>query len=91
MHDGARACTYTHTYTHTHFTVPAQTKGLKSGSTIMVCTMAAVASVVTGVLAGLLALGEALPSSPGMVLGHTQGDSVAHLWGMAPRTYGVRP
>lgn len=45
--------------------VQLQTKGLKSGSTIVVCTMAAVASVVTGVLAGLLALGEAMPSSPG--------------------------
>jgi drug/metabolite transporter (DMT)-like permease len=41
-----------------------QTKGLKAGNTVVVCTMAAVSSMVSGVAAGLLALGEQLPKSP---------------------------
>lgn len=42
-----------------------QTKGLKSGSTVVVCTCTAIASLLAGVLAGVAALGEALPSSSG--------------------------
>lgn len=38
-----------------------QTVGLKEGNTVIVCTCAAVASMATGVLVGMLGLGEHLP------------------------------
>ncbi|CAM6108389.1 unnamed protein product [Calypogeia fissa] len=40
-----------------------QTKGLRDGRAVVVSTCAAVASIVTGVLVGFLALGEKLPVS----------------------------
>lgn len=43
-------------------------QGLKSGNTVVVCTMAAVGSMTCGVLAGLLALGEDMPSTHAMRL-----------------------
>lgn len=46
------------------FTPFEQTHGLKHGRAIVISTCAAVASIVTGVLAGMLALGEQLPSAP---------------------------
>ncbi|KAK9916037.1 hypothetical protein WJX75_007653 [Coccomyxa subellipsoidea] len=43
-----------------------QTLGFKDGNTVVVCTCAAVSSMLTGVLVGLLALGERMPRTLGM-------------------------
>jgi len=52
-------------YNEIIFILPTlQTRGLKHGRAIIVSTCAAVASILTGVLAGMLALGERLPSAP---------------------------
>eukprot|EP00884_Botryococcus_braunii_P012214 jgi/Botrbrau1/20994/Bobra.0144s0012.2 len=40
-----------------------QTVGLKDGNSVVVCTCAAVTSMVSGVVVGIMALGEGLPSS----------------------------
>ncbi|KAL4428992.1 hypothetical protein ABPG77_006031 [Micractinium sp. CCAP 211/92] len=42
-----------------------QTCGFKEGSAVVVCTLAAVSSMVTGVLVGVLGLAEALPHTAG--------------------------
>ncbi|KAL4440316.1 hypothetical protein ABPG75_003317 [Micractinium tetrahymenae] len=42
-----------------------QTCGFKEGSAVIVCTLAAVSSMVTGVLVGVLGLAEALPQTVG--------------------------
>lgn len=49
---------------HNNVILCKQTRGLKDGRAIVVSTCAAVASILTGVLAGMLALGEQLPSAP---------------------------
>ncbi|XP_014622017.1 probable magnesium transporter NIPA9 isoform X3 [Glycine max] len=56
-----------------------QTRGLKHGRAIVVSTCAAVASILTGVLAGMLALGERLPSEPKARLALLLGCKHAHI------------
>ncbi|KXZ43693.1 hypothetical protein GPECTOR_83g305 [Gonium pectorale] len=43
-----------------------QTRGLKAGNTVVVCVAAATSSMICGVLAGMVALDEKLPSGHGM-------------------------
>lgn len=45
-----------------------QTCGLKEGSAVIVCTCAAVVSMVVGVLVGVVGLAESMPSSPGAIM-----------------------
>jgi drug/metabolite transporter (DMT)-like permease len=45
-----------------------QTMGLKEGSTVVVCTCAAVSSMVTGVLIGMIGLAEPLPDGKSALL-----------------------
>lgn len=59
-----------------------QTRGLKSGNTVVVCTLATASSMVSGVLAGMLALGEQLPSSRGHQALRLLGWALI-LWGVA--------
>ncbi|XP_014622016.1 probable magnesium transporter NIPA9 isoform X2 [Glycine soja] len=57
-----------------------QTRGLKHGRAIVVSTCAAVASILTGVLAGMLALGERLPSEPKARLALLLGCEKEAMW-----------
>ncbi|GIM06227.1 hypothetical protein Vretimale_10592 [Volvox reticuliferus] len=43
-----------------------QTRGLKAGNTVVVCVAAATSSMICGVLAGMVALDEKLPTGHGM-------------------------
>jgi len=45
-----------------------QTMGLKDGNSVLVCTMASVATMVVGMVAGIVALGERFPSRTGPLL-----------------------
>ncbi|WIA24132.1 hypothetical protein OEZ85_013727 [Tetradesmus obliquus] len=59
-----------------------QTRGFKHGSALVVCTTAAAASIVAGVLVGLLALSEPLPASRHAKL-LLLGSWAAVFWGVS--------
>jgi hypothetical protein len=53
-----------HLYSPLMILLSVQTRGLKHGRAIVVSTCTSVASIVSGVVAGMIALDEHLPNAP---------------------------